>query len=266
MLFLGEQPITLDSLLHQVSQNGKSLSEQLPAADHVVTLPPHQRLATSSNRQYFYLVRTGILYAEIEQRVAYALQAGDIAGLPPQTEPFQTDYFGEDAVVLEAYDWQRIQQHLPENAAVFASWNAYLLSLVGLFSTAFGLIVKDRHRPQAGFLRFKPGDIIIQKDDEADYVYTMMKGSARVEIDAIEVGLVREREIFGATAALTGSRRNASVVAADYCTVMAVPKEQFAGMIQAHPETCLHLMESMARTIDDLNARLLSQAGTYEKN
>ena len=47
---------------------------------------------------------------------------------------------------------------------------------------------------------------------------------------------------------------------------MAVPKEQFAGLIEAHPETSLHLLESMARTINTLNARLAAMIRSKKIN
>lgn len=155
-----------------------------------------------------------------------------------------------------------MRQKILQTPELGAAWTRYLLALSAVFCHAFSELTKDRHRPQAGFLRFKSGETIIREGDEADNVYTLMKGHARVEIGEVEVGHVEEGEIFGAIAALTRSQRNASVVATESCTVMAVPKEQFAGLIEAHPETSLHLLESMARTINTLNARLAARSGS----
>ncbi len=258
MLFLGDLGANVDILLAEVGSRAQGLATHLPLPDQTFTLPPRQRLFTTTGRNRFFRVRSGLLYVEIEQRVTHVLQDGDFAGIDlPQGDPLP-DCFCEDPTLLDTYDRETWQEHLRNNAELSAAWNAYLLSLVALFSRALGQIIKDHHRPQAGFLRFRPGETILSKGDEPDYVYTLMKGGARVEIDGIEVGLVAEGEIFGALAALTGTTRGASVVASVQCTVMAVPKEQFSAMIQAHPETCLHLMQSMARTIDDLNSRCLT--------
>ncbi|MBK8970752.1 MAG: cyclic nucleotide-binding domain-containing protein [Hahellaceae bacterium] len=262
MLFLNEQPKTIEQRLSQLGFRTEALSAHLPKPDGTIVLLPRQRLWATQSTGRYYVVRSGSLYAESNQRVAYVLQAGDVAGLHTADPPILEDYFSDDPVTLDFYDSATLHKTITQSPELSEAWTQYLLALSGVFCHAFSDLTKDRHRPQAGFLRFKAGDMIIREGEEADNVYTLMKGHARVEIGEVEVGHVEEGEIFGAIAALTRSQRNASVIATESCTVMAVPKEQFAGLIEAHPETSLHLLESMARTINTLNARLAARSGS----
>jgi CRP-like cAMP-binding protein len=53
---------------------------------------------------------------------------------------------------------------------------------------------------------------------------------------------------------LTGERRLATVRAQQDATLIVVPKQLFAEVIAANPDTSTHLAESLAKRLDDLRS------------
>ncbi|MBU6955433.1 cyclic nucleotide-binding domain-containing protein [Hahella sp. HN01] len=256
MFLLGEHVASVEGLLEYVNSSARSLQRLLPPSPNNLELYPGTDLFRRVPRGHLCLVRRGMLSAVMDNRVAYILQPGDVAGIEGGIKAATVSYVCEDPVELDCFSPVAFQELMKENQQLSNTWQSYVVGLMTLFSHSYGDISKEQHRPQAGFTRYKPGDVIIRQGEEADNVYTMMMGDAKVFIDDQEVGEVHEGEIFGAIAALTNAPRNATVVAGNSCTVMAVPKSQFVSLIHAHPETCFHLLENMARTINDLNRRL----------
>lgn len=261
MLLLGQYPPLIDELVNRANREADLLLAALPEGSEIITLIPQERLYTKHDTGSIYLVRQGLLLAELEHRATFVLQPGDMAGLEQQLFPCPTNYFGEEPVELARYDWTDFQSQLSREPKLLEVWLRYLHGQQALFSLAFGEIIRDQQRPQATFLRFRPGETIIHQGEDAQLVYTLMRGKADAFRDGIEVGKVEEGEIFGAIAALTDEPRNATVIASSEATVMAIPREQFSGLLRSHPDTCLHLLRSMARTINDLNHRVSQQAG-----
>ncbi len=86
-----------------------------------------------------------------------------------------------------------------------------------------------------------------------------------VEAQLLEVpaGGIEEGEIFGAMAVLTNADRTATVMARDRCSVVKVPKEQFADLIKSNPTTIHSLLIDMANSIVNLNEQLVGLRGSY---
>lgn len=124
-----------------------------------------------------------------------------------------------------------------------------------------GRLVTADEKPQPGFRRFADGEAIISQGDEAEYVYTILEGTADVSVDGVKVGEIKEEEIFGAMAVLTGQRRAATVTARGSCSVMMVARDDFASLVNSHPNLFINLLRDMTRTIVSLNERVVSLEG-----
>lgn len=124
-----------------------------------------------------------------------------------------------------------------------------------------GRLVTAEQRPQPGFRRFADGEAIITQGDDAEYVYTILEGGADVSVDGVKVGEIKEEEIFGAMAVLTGQRRAATVRARGTCSVMMVARDEFASLVNTHPNLFINLLRDMTRTIVALNERVVSLEG-----
>ncbi len=106
-------------------------------------------------------------------------------------------------------------------------------------------------------LEFRPGDIIIREGDSADYVYTLASGHAEASQSGIKVGDIYAGEVFGALAAFSDVKRNATVTATRTCSVEAVYKDSFITLARRQPDVCVKLINDMARLISDLNESIL---------
>jgi CRP-like cAMP-binding protein len=106
-------------------------------------------------------------------------------------------------------------------------------------------------------LEFQPGDIIIREGDSADFVYTLTSGHAEASQSGIKVGEIYAGEVFGALAAFSGVKRNATVTATRQCSVEATYKDSFITLARRQPDVCVKLIKDMARLISDLNESIL---------
>src|SRR5690606_38374202 len=112
--------------------------------------------------------------------------------------------------------------------------------------------IRSDYQPNAGFMHFKSGDMIITQGDEAEWVYTLLEGTAEALCDGVKVGDIHPDEIFGALAVFTRQKRMASVVATSDCTVLTVRKHEFIELIEHQPHICIGLIEEMAAKINQL--------------
>lgn len=85
-----------------------------------------------------------------------------------------------------------------------------------------------------------------------------MSGSEKVMINDTEVGEINKDEIFGAIAALTNTKRNASIIATSNCETFVVRSDSFRSLLEARrPDTVQKLINDMARTIVSCNDRII---------
>lgn len=113
--------------------------------------------------------------------------------------------------------------------------------------------------------QYQAGDTIIQQGDSADYVYTLTQGHAEAYQAGVKVGDIYAGEIFGALAAFTDSKRNATVKATKACTVETVHKDNFLSLVEEQPQLCVKLISDMARLISDLNESILLLSASLEE-
>jgi CRP-like cAMP-binding protein len=93
-------------------------------------------------------------------------------------------------------------------------------------------------------------DFILRQGDEADGLYIMLSGAAKVSLEndggqVAILNLVRPGDMFGEIALLDGGRRMASVVALDTVQLLKVAKTDFFALASEHPE----LIQSIARYV-----------------
>lgn len=175
-----------------------------------------------------------------------AFNAADFIGVAPALQLKL-----EDSVSLEVLPLVAIKSDL----------QAFSRQQRQIFMLMIGRLVTPDEKPQPGFRRYSDGEAIISQGDEAEYVYTILEGAADVSVDGVKVGEINEEEIFGAMAVLTGQRRAATVTARGTCSVMMVAREDFATLVNTHPNLFINLLRDMTRTIVSLNERVVSLEG-----
>jgi len=79
-----------------------------------------------------------------------------------------------------------------------------------------------------------PGEQIIRRGERADRMYFISSGSVEVQADGRAVKL-RGGDLFGEMALLTGDRRNADVIALDFCQLLVIDRREFNQFMARHP-------------------------------
>ena len=262
MYLLGEHSPAVNGLLRAANTACQALTRSLPDKGLAFDFMAGTALLDHIPKGQVIVLRSGTVTAALGGRVGYIHQAGDIFGFEGLHDSHEMTYHAEEAVSLMCYETEAFHAWLSADIGRTRLWNDYLTAVCALFAHAYTDTIKDQHRPQAGFIRFRAGDTIVRQNDPIEHVYTMMRGSASVLVDGVEVGTIRDGEMFGTLAAIQQSPRTATVVAREDCTVMAVPEEQFVALLGAHPDTAMQVMRDLARIIGELNRRLAGQART----
>ncbi|HET8903441.1 MAG TPA: cyclic nucleotide-binding domain-containing protein [Saccharospirillum sp.] len=260
MLLQGERSPVADQLQERLRILADKLFEDRPEGQ-LLSLDSVHDLYASHTRDTLFILRSGTLLGHQQERHCLYYEPGDIVGL---SDCYQLPSFrisSDGPVELEAYPADTLLQHCLESRQRQSIWTSYLISLSALFMHAFGrYLTEDEQQPLTGFLNFAAGETIIAEGDPAHEVFTILTGRANVTVAGAPVGEVLKDEIFGAMAVFTGEPRSATVIAAEPCTVLAVPKDQFISLIKSHPDTVLTLIENMARSIQSLNTQLTDKS------
>lgn len=215
------------------------------------------------NEDHVYVIVSGTLSVQHAGRALWQWEAGDLIGLDhfadgQQRSPLER-LMASDLVELRSFPIARLDDLLNSSPALRRQWLRLVALQQALLSKLIGRLAPDASAVSRGFRRFEAGQIMVRQGDEADYVYTILQGGATVEVDGVEVGTVREQEIFGALAVLTGTTRSASVIARSPCSVMMVPREEFYSLLTRQPQLFLSMVQDMAQTIVALNSRVLER-------
>ena len=213
-----------------------------------------------------YFVESGSLSARYRDRTVFLFDDGDlllpdIAG--PGEQEVAVTYASENGATLSGYPALEFMRRVFNNANAMKLWTQLLVTQGGMQLRLTAALTDDDTHATPGFEIYNPGDVIIRQGDRADFVFNLTEGSAEVVVDGVTVGSIEEGEIFGAMAVLTNADRTATVMAKTRCSVVKVPKEQFADLIKSNPTTIHTLLIDMANSIVNLNEQLVGLRGSY---
>lgn len=260
MYLPADHPITVETLLKQYHNTVDSLNASVSSwqGNRISLLPGVNACNTLASGQ-LARVESGLIYVNWGGNTVFILQPGDFIFHFNSFEDMNLSYIAEESSSIRYITTNNLLELFTANKQTLYYWHHLLLIQSTVFASAYGASIKQETRPTAGFQRYTTGEIIIQEGDSAEHVYTLLKGEAVAVVQSKHVGIIKEGEIFGALAAITGNIRNASVLAQSNCTVMAVPKDQFINLIKSQPETCLQMITTMAQQITELNSRTSHQ-------
>lgn len=262
MLLLGERSDRADQLAERLRLLSDKLFDGLPAGEPLSLNACDDLYALYSTENLFFL-RQGILQGYHDDRLCCHFESGDLIGLTDCYQLPSLRLVSDSALILEQFPADKVLRHALADREQQSIWTSYLITQIALFSLAFGTNkAQVEDSPNTGFMNFMPGDTIITEGDAAYEVFTILSGKADVFVKGAKVGEILQDEIFGAMAVFTGEPRSATVIAAEPCTILAVPKNEFITLIKSHPGTTLALIENMARNIQALNEKLTQQNQT----
>jgi CRP-like cAMP-binding protein len=213
-----------------------------------------------------YYVESGSLSARYRDRTVFLLDDGDLL-LPDiagsKDHDVAVTYASENGATLAGFPALEFMRRVFTNPTAVKLWTQFLITQAGLQLRLTAALTDDDTHATPGFEIYNPGDVIIRQGDRADFVFNLTEGSAEVVVDGVTVGGIEEGEIFGAMAVLTNADRTATVMAKTRCSVVKVPKEQFADLIKSNPTTIHTLLIDMANSIVNLNEQLVGLRGSY---
>ena len=204
-----------------------------------------------------YLIKEGTINETSAGQLILVYEEGDLIGVDGLLQEKITSYQNDFAVTVDEYDGHEFMNAISTDSNKFFIWNQYLTCL----SQSYQLLMCHFSRQDSGFSpefrHYDKGDIIIEQNTEGNEVFTLMSGTAKVMCNNNEVGKINKNELFGAIAALTNTKRTASIVAASGCETIVVKSESFRSLLAARPDTVQQLINDMARTIVSCNERII---------
>jgi signal-transduction protein with cAMP-binding, CBS, and nucleotidyltransferase domain len=256
-------PTKQSDSISDVAIKSRSLTELflqnlLPVGNPVEITVSNDIFANQPSTRLF-LITEGQVFYRVRGKLVAILEEGDLIGLTRSLNLNEGVFSCIENVQLMPYERDELIAHVNSDLKLQKNWVHYLVCNIAFYQQALAQEIRAEFQPQAGFIHFHQGEVIIQQGDEADKVYTLLDGSADAVCDGVKVGEVNTNEIFGALAVFTRQPRIASVIATSDCTVLAVRKEEFVDLIDHQPQICMGLIEEMASKINQLNNQLLAK-------
>lgn len=208
--------------------------------------------------QSVYLIKSGTISETYEGQVIVNYEDGDIVGADGLIHHKLTEYENDFAVTVDEYDGQKLLDDILNDKNKFIIWNKYLSCLSQSYQLLMCHFSKQDIAFRPEFRYYSEGEVIIEEGTEGDEVFTLLTGATKVVVNNTVVGEINRDEIFGAIAALTNTKRSASVIATSDCETIVVRSDRFRGLLAARPDTVQKLINDMARTIVSCNDRIMT--------
>ncbi|HEY9051618.1 MAG TPA: cyclic nucleotide-binding domain-containing protein [Gammaproteobacteria bacterium] len=211
-----------------------------------------------SGRKSILMIKSGVLNEVYENKVILTYEEHDLIGADAFLNNKPTSIISDFAVIVDEYDGLSLLQYIREDNTRFRAWNQYLMNLMQSFQLLMCQHKKEEIAFHPEIRHYHKDEVIIREGADDNEVFTLLSGSAQAIVGDTIVGEIKTNEIFGAIAALTGTRRTADVVATSNCTVLVVPSERFRSLLEARPDTVAKLIEDMARAIKSGNEKIVA--------
>jgi CRP/FNR family cyclic AMP-dependent transcriptional regulator len=204
-----------------------------------------------------YLITQGEIYETFDGQLIVIHEKGDLINADGLSHPKSSFYETDFPATVDEYDGQQFMAAIAADKTRFQTWNQYLSCL----SQSYQLLMCHFSRQDTEYLpelrHYKKDDVIIQEDTEGDEVFTLLNGTVKVTSNNEEVGEIHKDEIFGAIAALTHTKRTATVIATSNCDTLVAKSENFRSILGTRPDIAHKLIQDMARTIVSSNERII---------
>jgi len=207
-----------------------------------------------------YLIKEGDIYETFDGQIIVFYEKDDLINADALSHPKVTSYGHHFSVTVDEYDGQQFLDEIAADKTKFLIWNQYLSCL----NQSFQLLMVYFSRQDTEYLpetrQYKKNEIIIKEGSEGDEVFTLLNGTAKVMSNNEEVGEIQKDEIFGAIAALTQTKRTATILATSDCDTLVANSENFRSILDTRPDIVQKLIQDMARTIVSGNEKIIELA------
>ncbi len=210
------------------------------------------------NNNAIYLIKEGMAKEVFDGHTIVFYEAGDLMGADTITIPKTTTIENDYSIIVDEYDGEEFLEHIFSSKEKSRAWINYLSCMNQCNKILMSNFSKIDTLFYPEFQDYMEGDVIIKEGTEDDDVFTLLSGTAQVLKGDTIVGEIKTDEIFGAIAALTRTRRTASVIASSDCSTLIVQREHFRELLTSRPDTVNKLIEDMAKTIASLNEKIVT--------
>ncbi len=209
----------------------------------------------------FFILSEGNVVWSHEEKDIFVFESGDILGVAENSGVKAGRARTEFAVKAFEYSAAEFLSAIQADSEASALWADFLRCHYSAMTWFVILLMQGEKAFTPHVRSFEEGAVIIEQGSTGTDVFTLLDGgSANVMVDGVKVGEIRENQLFGVFAALTGSRRTATVTAASSCLAVAVSKEEFLDLIKHMPDLALKALTDMSHAITDLNSRIVKLA------
>lgn len=204
-----------------------------------------------------YLVKQGAIHELYDGQLIVIHETGDLVNADALAHRKLATYDTDFPTLVDEYDGQQFLEAIAADKAKLQNWNRYLSCLSQSYQLLMCHFSKQDKDYLPEFRVYKKGDVIIQEDTEGNEVFTLVNGTVKVTKNNEVVGEIKKDEIFGAIAALTHTKRTATVIATSDCDTLVANSENFRSILATRPDIVQKLIEDMARTIVSSNERII---------
>ncbi|MGI9605298.1 MAG: cyclic nucleotide-binding domain-containing protein [Acidimicrobiales bacterium] len=95
-------------------------------------------------------------------------------------------------------------------------------------------------------LPWADGKVGVKEGSKAAAFFLILDGSVDVTRGRTAVNRLRSGDFFGETALLSGGVRNATITAAENCTMFALGRPAFKALVESDPPLALAILQAMA--------------------
>lgn len=204
-----------------------------------------------------YLIKEGQIALSIEDKAMIFFESGDFVGLEEELLVVGAKVSSEFALKANEYELASVLKHVESNEELRRAWSSLMIKRLVMQHLHNSSILKSDPAGIPQLTSFTKGEVIIKQGTLSTDVYTLVEGVADVLVDGIKVGQIQNDEIFGALAAFTGSARTADVVAITDVLALVLSKDGFIELIEKRPHTVFKLLEDMAKSIVNMNDKVV---------
>ncbi len=248
-------PASVETLWKTCHSLVAELLHNCPIKSHNLKVVANKPLI--ANTGSLYLLKDGTINETFAGQLIVVHESGDLIGGEALIQEKFTAYENDFAVTLDEYDGQTFLDTIAADQTKFLLWNQYLSCLTQSYQLLLCHFSRQESNFSPEFRHYEQGETIIEANTDGDDVFTLMTGAAKVLHNDTEVGEINRDEIFGAIAALTNTKRSASIIATTACDTIVVKSDNFRSLLAARPDTVQKLIHDMARTIVSCNERII---------
>ena len=248
-------------------QECQSLAAELlkdcPVKTEGLQVDHEHRIDPQSNA--VYVIHEGELFESYDGQLIVIYEKGDLVNADALSHPKPSGYETDFPATVNEYDGQAFIDNIMADKSRLETWGRFLACL----SQSYQLLMCHFSRQDTEYLpefrQYKRDDVIIEEGTEGDEVFTLLNGNAKVVSNGEEVGEIHKDEIFGAIAALTNTRRNASIIATSNCDTLVAKSDDFRNILSTRPDIVQKLVTDMARSIVSSNEKIIELSKDREE-